>query len=59
MRQTFPCKEPQCPEHVSYEPQKVLGNFMERNLRDETGTEIVYLQCKRGHEYPYEVGAEE
>lgn len=57
---TYQCKEPQCPEVVSYEPEVVLGNFVRvAPASRRSRTEIVYLLCPNRHEYPYEVEIEE
>ena len=53
MSQTeFNCKEPGCPEKVSYERQIVVGLVTAVNV--ETA-KTVYLVCAKNHTHAYEV----
>jgi len=57
--QTFDCKEPGCPHHVTYDrpPGPALHVLARRNgaARPTGGVRRPYLDCPDGHSYRYEV----
>jgi hypothetical protein len=51
-RTEFPCREPDCPEQVTYQRQELPGLAYD----PPGGPKTVYLECPRGHIHPYQLG---
>jgi hypothetical protein len=50
-RMKFLCREPDCPEQVTYHRQELPGLAYKH-----PGPKTVYLECPLGHVYPYQLG---
>jgi hypothetical protein len=48
----FHCREPDCPEQVTYQRQELPGLAYDHR----GGPKTVYLECPRGHVHPYQLG---
>jgi hypothetical protein len=51
----MPCKEPECTESVRYRRIIVFGYTNPSVPVGGSTTKRVYLECRNGHEHPYEI----